>query len=87
MKPRNLFSVLTSLTLLQSCASSVGSNKESESVSVGSAIEMGRSSFLLGCVTGIKHLNGDTKTYGKTFEFCRDKSSDHTESLKSMIID
>jgi hypothetical protein len=86
MKLKFLNSVLF-IGVLQSCASSVGTSKSAESVSVTTAIEMARNSYLLGCVTGIKHLNGDKKTYGKVFEFCRDGSQKHKDSLKSMISD
>jgi len=53
-------------------------------VSVGSILDLTRSSYLKGCIDGIKHLT-QKKSKGVYFEFCKVKAKSHEEEVLSII--
>jgi len=53
-------------------------------VSTGAVIDLARSSYLKGCVEGIKHLT-KKQSKGVYFDFCKVKAKLHEEEILSII--
>ena len=85
----NLPLSLITILLLTSCASV---NKKAQlkheindgQVSTGAVIDLARSSYLKGCIDGIKHLT-KKQSKGVYFEFCKVKAKSHEEDILSII--
>lgn len=80
--------IILSLVLV-SCAA-LGPKKELKKeidngeVSVGSVLDLSRSSYLKGCVDGIKYLT-KKETKGVVFEYCRTKAKLHEDEIKEIL--
>ena len=68
-----------------SCASSKPkAEQDQDSVSVNSALNLAKTSYIKGCVDGIQHVIRK-KTYGKALSYCKTKSEIHKIELESII--
>jgi hypothetical protein len=79
MKHSNLFILLILILLAPGCATRSSQNQ------TDSVLLVGKNSFILGCVTGIKHLTQAKKTYGKNLDFCKDAAIKHKNTLKEIL--
>ncbi|MBD64723.1 MAG: hypothetical protein CME62_05925 [Halobacteriovoraceae bacterium] len=80
---------LLALIILMSCAhhppeKSLKKEVNDGDVSVQSILDISRSSYLKGCVEGIKHLT-KKESKGIYFEFCRTKAKLHEKDIKDII--
>lgn len=71
--------------LITSCASSgtkaIKKDIDDGDVSLGAVLDLARSSYLKGCVDGMKHIT-KKKTYGVIFEYCKVQSIQHEKDIK-----
>lgn len=81
-----------SLLLCYFCFSCAGITKKSDikkeindgDVSVDAVLNITRTSYIKGCIEGIKHLTRK-ESKGVYLEFCKVKAKSHEEDIKSII--
>ena len=79
MKRNTFFSLLWVMLITQSCAT------QNDGPTTSSILQLGKSSYILGCVNGMKLGTPDNKTYGLNLEICKESAQEHKETLRKIL--